>query len=187
MLPKLSNCRIVAVTRSKLACGNTGDYASRQSPAKSDAAKASKVRRIAAIASITVCLLSLIPVSVANGHGGGLDSDGGHNCNVGSCAGTYHCHQARGPRCGGGVRSQPQPSPASFARCVTLGVTMTTQEVRLLQLKLAAEGFDPGPLDGVFGRRTSLAVNVYELANRLKLSPARQVYYGTLIHMGISC
>ena len=30
----------------------------------------------------------------AFGHGGGLDSSGGHNCYVGSCAGTYHNHQS---------------------------------------------------------------------------------------------
>ena len=27
-------------------------------------------------------------------HGGGLDSSGGHNCYVGSCAGTYHYHRS---------------------------------------------------------------------------------------------
>lgn len=26
-------------------------------------------------------------------HGGRLDSQGGHNCRTGSCAGTYHCHK----------------------------------------------------------------------------------------------
>lgn len=37
--------------------------------------------------------------SLAIGHGGGLDWQGGHNCRVGSCAGTYHCHQARAGVC----------------------------------------------------------------------------------------
>ena len=27
-----------------------------------------------------------------NAHSGRTDSSGGHNCNVGSCAGTYHYH-----------------------------------------------------------------------------------------------
>ena len=31
----------------------------------------------------------------AFGHGGGLDSSGGHNCYVGSCAGTYHSHRSQ--------------------------------------------------------------------------------------------
>lgn len=33
-------------------------------------------------------------------HGGGLDQRGGHNCNVGSCAGTYHYHQGNGGSAG---------------------------------------------------------------------------------------
>ena len=32
-------------------------------------------------------------ISNAYGHGGGLDSSGGHNCYVGSCKGTYHSHR----------------------------------------------------------------------------------------------
>ena len=32
---------------------------------------------------------------VAFAHGGGLDSSGGHNCYVGSCAGTYHSHRSQ--------------------------------------------------------------------------------------------
>lgn len=43
--------------------------------------------------------ISLTTPSTAIGHGGGLDWQGGHNCRVGSCAGTYHCHQARGGVC----------------------------------------------------------------------------------------
>jgi len=40
------------------------------------------------------------PVRIVSAHGGGLDGDGGHNCYVGSCAGTYHYHRG-----GGGSRS----------------------------------------------------------------------------------
>lgn len=36
---------------------------------------------------------SLAPI-VASAHGGGLDSNGGHNCYVGACAGTYHYHRS---------------------------------------------------------------------------------------------
>ena len=32
-------------------------------------------------------------INSAHAHGGGLDSSGGHNCYVGSCAGTYHYHR----------------------------------------------------------------------------------------------
>ena len=36
---------------------------------------------------------SFAPI-VASAHGGGLDSNGGHNCYVGACAGTYHYHRS---------------------------------------------------------------------------------------------
>ncbi len=121
-------------------------------------------------------------------HGGGLDSDGGHNCYVSSCAGTYHCHQARGPRCGGGGTTYRAPSSTpSLATCVRLGPLMTKGEVRLLQLSLLADGFSPGPLDGYFGRRTTIAVNSYEIFYGLDISPSRQIYFATLDHLGISC
>ena len=32
-------------------------------------------------------------ITSAFGHGGGLDSSGGHYCYVGSCKGTYHYHR----------------------------------------------------------------------------------------------
>lgn len=50
---------------------------------------------------------SVATASPVQAHGGGLDWQGGHNCNVGSCAGTYHCHQPRG-----GICARPQPAPA---------------------------------------------------------------------------
>jgi hypothetical protein len=48
---------------------------------------------------MTACLMGFMLGSPASAHGGGLDWQGGHNCRVGSCAGTYHCHQFRGGRC----------------------------------------------------------------------------------------
>jgi len=44
-------------------------------------------------------ILTLGTASPVYAHGGGLDWQGGHNCRVGSCAGTYHCHQARAGVC----------------------------------------------------------------------------------------
>jgi hypothetical protein len=49
--------------------------------------------------------------TAANAHGGGLDSSGGHNCYVGSCAGTYHYHRYSG----GGSSSTATP-PKSVTR-----------------------------------------------------------------------
>lgn len=52
---------------------------------------------------------ALLTAGPVQAHGGGLDWQGGHNCNVGSCAGTYHCHQARGGICLNGGQSQSRP------------------------------------------------------------------------------
>lgn len=55
------------------------------------------IKKFLTILSIMLLSFSIsIPVY---GHGGGLDSDGGHNCRVGDCAGTYHCHQPWGGAC----------------------------------------------------------------------------------------
>jgi hypothetical protein len=126
--------------------------------------------------------------SPASAHGGGLDSDGGHNCYVGSCSGTYHCHQARGPGCGGGLQSRAPATTPSLAYCVSLSrSSMTRGEVQLLQLLLKSDGFSPGPLDGYFGRRTSIAVNAYELYYGLGFSPYLKIYHSTLKHMDVDC
>ena len=50
-------------------------------------------------------LLSLVSVvalapSMVSAHGGGLDSNGGHNCYVSPCAGTYHYHRGSGSSSG---------------------------------------------------------------------------------------
>lgn len=54
----------------------------------------------------SACLMGFVLGDPASAHGGGLDWQGGHNCRVGSCAGTYHCHQARG-----GICAAPAPDP----------------------------------------------------------------------------
>ena len=51
---------------------------------------------VALIVIISFCLIGIV-----NAHGGGLDGSGGHNCYVGSCAGTYHYHSG-GSKTGGG-------------------------------------------------------------------------------------
>lgn len=58
---------------------------------------------------------SMLAVAPVQAHGGGIDWQGGHNCNVGSCAGTYHCHQARAGVCA--RNSQPAPSNGRYATC----------------------------------------------------------------------
>lgn len=48
---------------------------------------------------IVLFFIATIPVEA---HSGRTDSSGGHNCNVGACAGTYHYHN------GGSAPFQPQ-------------------------------------------------------------------------------
>ena len=49
--------------------------------------------------ALVSAILTLGTVAPVYSHGGGLDWQGGHNCRVGDCAGTYHCHQARAGVC----------------------------------------------------------------------------------------
>ena len=122
------------------------------------------------------------PASLVSAHGGGLDSSGGHNCYVGSCAGTYHCH-----RCGGSSTYTYKPA-ITPAFCVVLSsASMSSSEVRLMQGALFFKGFNPGPLDGIFGNATSYAIKRYEIANQIQISPNRRVYLTTLMHLNIDC
>ena len=41
---------------------------------------------------------------------------------------------------------------------------LTRADRRLIQSSLAAQGFDPGPADGVFGRRTRAAISQWQAA-----------------------
>ena len=122
------------------------------------------------------------PVSA---HGGGLDGSGGHNCYVGSCAGTYHYHRGGGGSSSGSSNRSRLPSPAF---CVSLNKSYTTKsEGALIQFMLRFKGFNPGPLDGFIGSRTKRAMNAYEDKYRLLRSPKNSTYHGTIIHLGIDC
>lgn len=44
-----------------------------------------------------IAILTIVPISSVQAHSGRTDSNGGHNCNVGACAGTYHYHNGGGP------------------------------------------------------------------------------------------
>jgi hypothetical protein len=70
----------------------------------------SKISRKVFFSILLALGVSLTTPSTAISHGGGLDWQGGHNCRVGSCAGTYHCHQARGGVCAPANKS-PNKTP----------------------------------------------------------------------------
>ena len=76
---------------------------------------------VAAASTLFVAALLGAP---AQAHGGGLDWQGGHNCYVASCAGTYHCHQPRGGICAASSKppksTKPKSSSESFSTCSAL-------------------------------------------------------------------
>jgi len=135
------------------------------------------------LVGLTVAVLS--QVGLAKGHGGGLDSDGGHNCYVGSCAGTYHCHRSWGPRCGeAGWTSTPY---VPIARCVDEYSDLDAGEIKLIQAALVLRGYNPGPIDGIFGSRTTRALNAYERGAQIRTSAPRFINFSTLYELGLEC
>jgi hypothetical protein len=164
------------------------------------------IRHSVVVAIITLVLASGFGVpfggTQASAHGGGLDSNGGHNCYVSACAGTYHCHQARGPRCGGGSNQSPStPSPSrsstasstrpsvSLPRCVKTdgNGAYTMGEIGLIQSALRKFGYQPGPIDGIYGRITRSALNSFESAKGLGLSSSNMIYISTVWSLRIAC
>ena len=83
-------------------------------------------RIVAGIVSFaTACLMGFVLGAPASAHGGGLDWQGGHNCRVGSCAGTYHCHQPRGGICAASSKpnvTKPKTSPTKYSTCRALRI-----------------------------------------------------------------
>ena len=77
---------------------------------------------------LLITLTSLFAVSSsANAHGGGLDGNGGHNCYVGSCAGTYHYHRNYSYR--------PIIPYAPMAYCINHEDGYTISELKYLQFE----------------------------------------------------
>jgi len=69
------------------------------------------MKKIVLAAFTTVLILGSNPPAFS--HGGGLDWQGGHNCRTGSCAGTYHCHQARAGICANNSGSTTKKSKST--------------------------------------------------------------------------
>jgi hypothetical protein len=55
---------------------------------------------------------------------------------------------------------EPASSPPA-AKSAVSGAAARTSHVREVQRALAAAGFDPGPIDGIMGPRTKLALRKY--------------------------
>jgi hypothetical protein len=137
---------------------------------------------------ITALLSVLSPLGSvgASAHGGGLDSDGGHNCRVGSCAGTYHCHQYRGGRCS--LAGFGTSAPVSPSYCIPLyGTELSKGDVARIQTALKSKGYDPGPIDGSLGNKTTRAINAFERSRKLQLSGRNEIYNRTITALGVDC
>jgi len=99
---------------------------------------------------LLITLTSLFAVSSsANAHGGGLDGNGGHNCYVGSCAGTYHYHRNYSYR--------PIIPYAPMAYCINHEDGYTISELKYLQFQMKLYGYYSGPIDGIWGPKSSSA------------------------------
>jgi hypothetical protein len=121
------------------------------------------------------------------GHGGGLDSQGGHNCRVGSCAGTYHCHQARGPACGGGATAA-LPKKTITPKCVVESEkSLSTENIAFIQVKLKAKGFNPGAIDGNYGGSSKKALNAFERKYKLQISIGDSINNESMKILGVNC
>lgn len=140
-----------------------------------------------ALILIASLVLSVVTGISASAHGGGLDSQGGHNCRVGSCAGTYHCHQARGPACGGGT-SASLPKNTLTPKCVIESEkSLSTENIAFIQTKLKSKGFNPGTIDGNYGGSSKKALNAYEKKNKLQLSTGSSINHDSMKLLGVNC
>ena len=137
---------------------------------------------------VVAIIFALLPTPliafVQPSHSGGTDSSGCHTCRTncpkyGLYYNQYHCHNPKSS-------TRPPPS-TSNSYCVSAsGNELSYNEVRVIQAALTIYGYPPGPIDGYFGRRTQLAINVYELAQGLSLSN-NGIRNLTLMRLGILC
>jgi len=66
---------------------------------------------------------AIIASSSIHAHPGRTDANGGHNCNVGACAGTYHYHNG-----GGGSTAPTAPAPTPTPRVPVVKIKQVKRE-----------------------------------------------------------
>lgn len=144
--------------------------------------------------AVAAMLLSSVVMSEGLAHSGGLDANG---CHAGSK--PYHCHRAPSEmvgnrlRCDLGSRSKEcTSSPSYSARSsapVSAGNTRAASPVRSktyaakttayssvskevvldIQRRLETLGVYVGPVDGIMGPQTALAIDVFKIKSGLEL------------------
>ncbi len=80
------------------------------------------------------------------------------------------------------VRELAAPAQLEW-RSILCQTNMTRENIRAVQRALAEHGYDPGPIDGVIGRKTMEAVNAYQRANNLPVD--RYLNMDTIRHLGV--
>lgn len=152
---------------------------------------------IAALLSLGLAIPTIeLPASA---HSGGLDSNGGHNCYVPACAGTYHCHRPPCKGATGAISKTPTPGQAQpnlkpvprlvIARCVRplSGGNYSQGEIALVQATLQYIGYAPGPVDGIYGNLTRRALHQFENRFQLPLSGRLVVSFTSVERLFIDC
>lgn len=143
-----------------------------------------------------VLFLTFSGIQSATAHGGGLDWQGGHNCRVGSCAGTYHCHQAWGGICAqssGATTAKPKVSKPKVSKsilpvCVDGSVDeLSKAHIAMIQSRLKILGYEPGVADGVLGSLTIKTLNQFEKDYGLPKSSKMNIEWDSIVTVGASC
>jgi len=132
--------------------------------------------------------LTLVPApntaTAQPSHSGDTDSSGCHTCRTncpkyGLYYNQYHCHNPK--------KAIRIPASTSNSYCISAFTNVLSyNDVRVIQAALTIYGYPPGPIDGYFGRRTQLAINVYEFAQGLTIS-SNGIRNLTLMRLGILC
>jgi hypothetical protein len=141
--------------------------------------------------TLTVVSFQLSGLQAVNAHGGGLDWQGGHNCRVGSCAGTYHCHQPRAGSCAPSSslpKKKPLATKSISVECILQAdENLSRNQIAMIQLKLANLGYQPGTRDGGYGNSTIKALNKFETDYDLAKSNREVIQVESLTELGAMC
>ncbi len=140
---------------------------------------------------LTVISMQLLGIQPLSAHGGGLDWQGGHNCRVGSCAGTYHCHQARAGICAQSSsvpKNKPRVTKTISVACIAdTDENLSKNQIAMIQLKLGTLGYMSGARDGSYGNSTLKALNKFESDSNLAKSNKETIQVDSLIELGAMC